>query len=270
MKFLHLNTASAFASDYRLFSYQARQLEWEPTEATPIELWDRHCPSGLAVSGHNLNLGCRSRTFSMWICPNDLGPGYFCAITITGIASKSRKDFMGRIIYDSVSLTSISGQDSFEHDAPSFAREQANIALNSLKAFWDKSWSLDGAANQSDFDKDLFAFSDIGRVYSSLSETCNRDIRTGLAEEAGAAHLPVLQLLKRLDIDFCIEENTPIKQNAARKSCTRRDSLRDQIDESIGNMVETAEEIKDEMEDKVASVLGEKHTQALLKPLRVM
>ena len=270
MKFLHLNTASAFASDYKLFNYQARQSEWEPTEATPIELWDKHCPSGLAMSGHNLNLGCRSRSFSMWICPNDLGPGYFCAITITGIASESRKDFMGRIIYDSVSLTSISGHDSFDQDAPSFAREQANVALNALKAFWDKSWSLDGAANQGDFDKDLFAFSDIGRVYSSFSKTCNRDIRAGLTNEAGAAHLLVLQLLKRLNIDFCIEENTTIKRNAARQSRIGRDSLRDQIDESIGNMVETAEEIKDKMEDKFASVLGEKHTHTLLKPLRVM
>lgn len=270
MKFLHLNTANAFASDYKLFGYQARQSEWEPTEATSIELWDRHCPFGLAESGHNLNLGCRSRSFSMWICPNNLGPGYFCAITITGIASESRKDFMGRIIYDSVSFTSISGQDGFEQDAPSFAGEQVDIALNGLQAFWDKSWSLDGAANQDDFDKDLFAFSDINRVYSSVSETRNHIDRTGPAEEYGAARMLVVQLLRNLDIDFCIEEDAANNKNKTRYSNLRNDSLRDQIDLGIGNMAEVAQEIKNEMEDKVANVLGEKNTQALFNPLRVM
>jgi hypothetical protein len=270
MKYLHLNTASSFASDYRLFSYQARQSDWEPTEATPVELWEKHCPSGLAAFEQNLNLGYRGRSFSMWICGNDLGPGHFCAITITGMASGTRKDFMGRIIYDSLSLINAYDQARYEQDPPSFACDQANIALNALDAFAGNKWSLDSAANQNDFDMDTFAFSDIDRVYSLLSARRECDIRTGPTEESGVAHQLVLQLLRRLDIDFSIEENASGKGSEPKHAYLRRDSLRDLIDERIDSMAEVAEEIKDGIEDKVASVLGEKHSQMLLKPLRVM
>jgi hypothetical protein len=270
MKFLHLNTASAFTSDYKLFSYQSRQSEWDPTEAVPIELWDKYCPSGLALFGHNLNLGYRSRSFSMWICRNESGPGHFCAFTITGMASDTRKDFMGRIIYDSLSLIHASDQDEFEQDARHFAGEQACIALNALAAFSDKNWSLDSAANQDDFDKDAFAFSDIGRVYSLLSVSRECDIRADITEEAGVAQQLVLQLLKSLAIDFSIEENVPSKGVEPNGSYLGDSSLREQLDESIGNMAEAAEELRDEIEDRFTGVLGEQYSRMLLQPFRLV
>jgi hypothetical protein len=266
MKFIHINTASAFASDYKPFGYQANPSNWESIEVTPIEIWEKYCPSGLAVFRKNLNLGYRNRSFSMWICRNDLGPGHFCAITITGMASEIRKDFMGRIIYDSLSLIRTNNQNRCEQDLPSFACDQVSIALNALDAFSSKNWSLDRAANQDDFDRDIFAFSDIGRVYSLLSVRRERDIRAGLSEESGVAHKLVLELLRRLDIDFSIEEAAPDKGSEFRPAQLRCESLGDTID----SMTEVAEEIKEELEDRVVSILGEKSSQVLFKPFRVI
>ena len=269
MKFLYLNTASAFASDYKSFNYQARYSDWEPTEITVVELWEKYCPSGLAIFERNLNLGCRTRSFSMWICGNKKGTSLFSVITITGIASEARKDFAGRIIYDSLSLINTYNPSRYEHDQFSFVCDQAYIALNALDAFAIDNWSLDSSANQDDFDMDSFAFSDIDRVYSLFSATRECDIRIVAPEAPGLVHQHVLQLLRRLGIDFFTEENRSQKKSEPKNTYFKSDSLRDQIDKEIGNMADVAEEIKDEIEDKVASVLGDK-TQVLWTPFRVM
>ena len=270
MKFLHLNTASAFTSDYKLFGYQTCQSDWEPAQATPIELWDKHCHSGLEAFRSNLDLGYRSRSFSIWICREDTDSGYFCAITMTGLASEARKDFMGRIIYDSLSLININDNNSPRLDARSFASEQANIARNALEAFFDKNWSLDGAANLDSFNKDVFAFSDIDRVHSLFAERREFDLRTGLAKKAGVPHQLALKLLNRLDIGFSTEETLSRRATESNRHRPKGDLLRGKIDERIENMAETAEEIKDEIEDTVTCILGEKRSQMLFRPFRVM
>lgn len=270
MKFIHINTASAFTSDYQSFGYQANPSSWEPTEITPIEVWEKHCPSGLSVFRTNLNLGYRNRSFNTWICRSELGPGRFCAITITGIASEDRKDFMGRVIFDSLSLISTNDQHECEQDLSSFASEQTSIALNALDAFFSQTWSLDSAANQEDFDRDAFAFSDINRVYSLLSAKREHDICAGLAEEAGIAGQHVLELLRGLDIDFTIEESEPDTRSVPGPRALRCESLQDRINERIDSMTEVAEEIRDEIEDGVASFLGERHSKMLFRPFQVI
>lgn len=265
MKYLFVNTASAFSQDYKTHGYHNKGELWEECQIKLQELLINESPFTPKYTKDIVDLGSRSRSFSMWIAKDKDAQKVACVTSLKGVASNTRKDFTGRIIFDSVAFASIlSGEDVDreqllgEHEA--FAKGFACAAIN-------PSMTFDSSANMQSFDADLFPFSDIDSFYACLpSSSGDAEPLLSIPSETGI-YGSILQLLHELDLRFEVESRDTRRQSKRRanrldqgKSTT---SLRASPPQLLDDLVTAAEEVGSEL-------VGEDRASRLFSPFRMI
>ena len=270
MNYLFVNTASAFAQDYKLYGFQKQSHAWDQCTARPEDVLTREVPFSSKYTKETLHLGNRARSFSIWITKSENERKAVCAISLKGISSANRRDFMGRIIYDSVAfITSLSGDAAI--DKSSLLESEA-IATGLAQAASNTRATFDNFANLEDFERDLYPFSDVDSFYAGLvSPTSN-------ARSNGASHsdLGTSDYLGRLLTQVGIPyKAVPLNRKGQVEACSDHSNAKSpanfRCDSSIplvDTLVKEAENAAIEMEDGLTELIGEERSSRLFAPFK--
>lgn len=270
MKHLFINTAGTFSQDYKTYGFINRGKLWEECAVTPKTLLLAEAPFSSKCITSCLDLGSRVRSSCLWITKDNASGKLVCVSSLKGIASDSRRDFTGRVIFDSVMLVSScligSPEESetlLEHE--SFARGFADAAL-------DRSFVLDGPANMEDFNKDLFPFSDVNTLFASLPfDISELGANSSTQERLGTTN-SIIHSLRELGISFSVRHQDSPSQGSGQflegpSGASRNTPSHDRqclLDEAI----KAVDAVEEKVEEFASELVGEQRAGSLFRPLK--
>ena len=270
MNYLFVNTAGAFAQDYKLYGFQKQSHAWDECTARPEDVLTREVPFSSKYTKETLHLGNRARSFSIWITKSENERKAVCAISLKGISSANRRDFMGRIIYDSVAfITSLSGDAALDQssllESEAIATGLAQVASNTRATF-------DDFANLEDFERDLYPFSDVDSFYAGLvSPTSNARSNGASNSDLGTSDY-LGRLLTQVGIPY---KAVPLNRKGQVEACSDPSNAKSpanfRCDSSIplvDTLVKEAENAAIEMEDGLTELIGEERSSRLFAPFK--
>lgn len=264
MKYMFVNTAGAFAQDYKVYGFEKHGNSWDECNIRPEDLLIREVPFSLKYTAETLHLGNRGRSFSIWIAKSINERKSVCVISLKGISSATRRDFTGRIIFDSVAfVTSFSGDAVLDHSS---LLESQSIAMGLAQTASDSSSTFDDFADMEDFEKDLFPFSDIDSLYNELislhsnaGPNKTNSLQLGVYDYLG-------KLLNNLGIPF---KAMPLKRKGRVEVCAdangAKSSKNTYLKEALVSKVENAALL---VEDGLTEIIGEERTSRFFTPFK--
>jgi len=270
MKYMFVNTAGAFAQDYKVYGFEKHGNSWDECNVRPEDLLIREVPFSLKYTAETLHLGNRGRSFSIWIAKSINERKSVCVISLKGISSATRRDFTGRIIFDSVAfVTSFSGDAVLDHSS---LTESQSIAMGLAQTASDSSTTFDDFANMEDFEKDLFPFSDIDSLYNELiSFHSNAGLNKTNSLQLGVYDY-LGKLLNNLGIPF---KAMPLKRKGRVEVCADANGAESPnntfydantyLKEALVSKVENAALL---VEDGLTEIIGEERTSRFFTPFK--
>ena len=270
MNYLFVNTAGAFAQDYKLYGFQKQSHAWDECTARPEDVLTREVPFSSKYTKEALHLGNRARSFSIWITKSENERKAVCAISLKGISSANRRDFTGRIIFDSVAfIASLSGDAAL--DQLSLLESEA-IATGLAQAASNTKATFDDFANLEDFERDLYPFSDVDAFYAGLvSPTSNARSNGPSKSDLGTSDY-MSRLLTHAGIPYkAVPLNRKGQAEAWSDPSNAKSPANSHCDSSIPLMdalVQEAENAAIGMEDGLTELIGEERTSRLFAPLK--
>lgn len=269
MKYLFINTASAFSQDYKTYGYKNQAEMWLECATAVTNVLRAEAPFFGKCIKACLDLGSRERSSCLWITKDKASRKMVCASSLKGIASAKRRDFTGRVIFDSVALVSSCLVGSPEESETLLEHE--SIARGFAGATLDQSVALDSSANMEDFNKDLFPFSDVNSFFKSLPSDISDigmipSVQGGLGPTESITHL-----LKQLDLSFSVSRQDSLFQDSGRHPeanlrASRKASQSDRkcfLDDAIEAVEEKGEELASEL-------VGEEHAGRVFRGLKTL
>lgn len=269
MKYLFINTAGAFSQDYKTYGFKNEIKIWEEYAGTAKNVLLSEAPFSSKCVKACLDLGSRERSSCLWITKDKASKRLVCVSSLKGIASGKRRDFTGRVIFDSVALVSSCLVGSPEESETLLEHE--SIARGFAGATLDQSVALDSSANMEDFNKDLFPFSDVNSFFESLPSDIS-DIGMSPSVQGGLGPTEsITHLLKQLDHSFSVSRQDSLLQDSGRHpeatfGATRKASQSDRkcfLDDAIEAVEEKGEELASEL-------VGEEHAGRVFRGLKTL
>jgi len=270
MNYLFVNTAGAFGQDYKVYGFQKQGHTWDECTARPEDVLTREVPFSSKYTKETLDLGNRARSLSIWITKSENDHKAVCAISLKGISSANRRDFTGRIIFDSVAfIASLSGDAALDHS--SFLESEA-IANGLARAACNTRATFDEFANLEDFERDLYPFSDVDAFYTGLvSPTSNARSNGSSKSDLGTSDY-IGRLLTHVGISYkAVPLNRKNQAEACSDTSNSKSPANPRCDSAIPLMdalVQEAENAAIGMEDGLTELIGEERTSRLFAPLK--
>lgn len=270
MNYLFVNTAGAFAQDYKVYGFQKQGHTWDECTSRPEDVLTREVPFSSKYTKETLHLGNRARSFSIWITKSENERKAVCAMSLKGISSANRRDFTGRIIFDSVAfIASLSGDAALDHSS---LLESEAIATGLAQAACNTRATFDDFANSEDFERDLYPFSDVDAFCAGLvSPTSNARSNGASKSDLGASDY-IGRLLTHVGIPYkVVLLNRKGQAEACSDPSNAKSPANSRCDSSIPLMdalVQEAENAAIGMEDGLTELIGEERTSRLFAPLK--
>jgi hypothetical protein len=206
----------------------------------------------------------------LWITKDKASKSLVCVSSLKGIASAKRRDFTGRVIFDSVALISscLIGS-SEEHQT---LLEHESISRGFAGATLDMNVALDGSANMEDFDKDAFPFSDVNSFFESLpSDIADVDMNPSTQDGLGSAN-SIINLLKELNITFSVRHQDSPSQDSGQYSSSTFGATRYTPPSDrkclLDGAFEAVEAVEEKVEELTSELVGEERAGSLFRPLK--
>jgi hypothetical protein len=270
MKYLFINTASAFSQDYKTYGFGYQGKIWQECALSAKNVLLAEAPfSGKCVKAC-LDLGSRERSSSLWITKDKASKRLVCVSSLKGIASAKRRDFTGRVIFDSVVfITSCLIGSSEEHET---LLEHESVARGFADATYDRSVALDGSANMEDFDKDVFPFSDVNSFFDSLpSDSDDLGVNPSAQDGLGFSN-SIIHLLKQLDISFSVRhQDSPFQDSGKNPESMFGDTKNTQSSNRnclLDEAFEAVEAVEEKVEELAQELVGEQRAGSFFRPLK--
>jgi hypothetical protein len=270
MKYLFINTAGAFSQDYKTHGFRGQGKIWEEYPITAKNVLLSEAPFSSKCVKACLDLGSRERSSCLWITKDKASKRLVCVSSLKGVVSAKRRDFTGRVIFDSVALISSCLIGSSEENETLLEHE--SIARGFAGATLDMSVALDGSANMEDFDKDAFPFSDVNAFFESLpSDIADLDMNSSTQDGLGSAS-SVINLLKELDITFSVRYQDPPSQDSRQYPAGTFGATRNTPPSDrkclLDGAFEVVEAVEDKVEELASELVGEERAGSLFRPLK--
>jgi hypothetical protein len=270
MKYLFINTAGTFSQDYKTHGFINQGKLWEEYAVTAKTVLLAEAPFSRKCIQSCLDLGSRVRSSCLWITKDKASRKLLCVSSLKGIASGSRRDFTGRVIFDSVMLVSsclIGSPEEFE-----MLLEHESIARGFAGATLDRSFVLDNPANMEDFSKDLFPFSDVNMFFESLPSDISDPGAISSAQDGLGLTNSIMHLIRELGISFSVRHQDSPSQGSGQSPegsfgastnppPSDRQCLLDEAFKAVDAVEEKVEELASEL-------VGEQRAGSLLRPLK--
>lgn len=269
IKYLFINTAGAFSQDYKTHGYKSQGEIWMECAAAATNVLRAEAPfSGKCVKAC-LDLGSRERSSCLWIMKDKASRKLVCASSLKGIASAKRRDFTGRVIFDSVALVSSCLVGSPEESETLLEHE--SIARGFAGATLDQSVALDSSANMEDFNKDLFPFSDVNSFFESLPSDIS-DIGMSPSVQGGIGPTEsITHLLKQLDLSFSVSRQDSLLQDSGRHpEATFRASRKASQSDRKCFLDDAIEAVEEKGEELASELVGEEHAGRVFRGLKTL
>jgi len=265
MKYIFVNTAGAFAQDYKVYGFQKHGDSWDECNIRPEDVLLREVPCSSKYTAETLHLGNRGRSFSIWITKNANERKTVCAISLSGIPSFSRRDFMGRIIFDSVAcITSLSGDAVLNQMS---LLESQSIAIGLAHTASNQSSTFDSFANMKDFERDLYPFSDIDSLYDGLISSHSNAMTNEPVSLQLGAYDSLGKLLNHLAIPFKampLNSKGRVKVSADANRARNSNNTTD-LKDALACEVE---KVALRVEDGLTELIGEERTSRFFAPFK--
>lgn len=270
MKYMFVNTAGAFAQDYKVYGFEKHENSWDECNVLPEDVLAREVPFSLKYTTETLHLGNRGRSFSIWIAKSINERKSVCVISLKGIPSSIRRDFTGRIIFDSVVfVTSFSGDAVLDNSS---LLESQSIAMGLAQTASDSRKTFDDYANMEDFEKDLYPFSDIDSLYNGLiSSHSNAGPNKTISLQLGT-YDSLGKLLNHLGIPF---KAMPLKRKGRVEVCADTNGAKSPnntcydantyLKDALVSKVENAALL---VENGLTEIIGEERTSRFFTPFK--
>jgi len=270
MNYLFVNTAGAFGQDYKVYGFQKQGHTWDECTARPEDVLTREVPFSSKYTKETLDLGNRARSLSIWITKSENDHKAVCAISLKGISSANRRDFTGRIIFDSVAfIASLSGDAALDHssflESEAIANGLARAACNTIATF-------DEFANLEDFERDLYPFSDVDAFYTGLVSPASNARSNGSSKSDLDTSDYIGRLLTQVGISYkAVLLNRKDQAKACSDTSNSKSPANPRCDSAIPLMdalVQEAENAAIGMEDGLTELIGEERTSRIFAPLK--
>lgn len=270
MNYLFVNTAGAFAQDYKVYGFQRQGHAWDECTARPEDVLTREVPFSSKYTKETLHLGNRVRSFSIWIAKSENERKAVCAISLTGVSSANRRDFAGRIIFDSVAfIASLSGDAALDQSS---LLESEAIATGLAQAASNTRATFDDFANLEDFERDLYPFSDVDTFYAGLVSSTSNASSKGPSKSDLVATDYMGRLLTHAGIPY---KAVPLNRKGQPEACSDPSEVKSpansRCDSSIPSMdtlVQKAENAAIGVEDGLTELFGEERASRVFAPFK--
>ena len=269
MKYLFINTASAFSQDYKTYGYKNQRENWLQCATTAVDVLRAEAPFSGKCTKACLDLGSRERSTCLWITKDKATRKLVCASSLKGVSSAKRRDYTGRVIFDSVVLVSSCLIGSPEESETLLEHE--SIARGFASAAIDKSVALDCSANMEDFDKDVFPFSDVNSFFETLPSDISDTGMSPLVQGGLGLTDSIIHLLKELDISFSVRYQDSLSQDAERHPEATFGASRKALQSDRKCLLdEVVEAFEEKVEEFATELVGEERAGNFFRPLKML
>jgi hypothetical protein len=264
MKLIYVNTASVFSSDYKSYGFLKTGSKWEHYSTSFDQVLKKQNPDASHFLGRLSDLRERRRLCTLWISKAERRGDLIVSCTLTGLESRKRTDFSGRIIYDSINVTYSSldeqvGASEFPDDVLAIA---AKFAMSAV----DLRWNLDGYADLKSFEADEFPFIDISSMYRGIAAADPMTEKYAFTKAQGLnpAH-EIRRLAKSLGLRL-INADELVDEKINKEASASSESRASAFPKKQNMIVEIVEEV----EERLESVVGERMFKDIksLAPIR--